>query len=907
MSNQLKMMVGVAVFATLALAGALGAFVVSTAQPVQADGHSAARTFSAAANPGDDVMVTISVSGTGRFGNVIENLPQGFTYKAGSAMYDGEAADSDDVTVDGQEVTFALIGPVGTIEYTAETADTLASDSSYTFSGTVTDSNQDSRSVTGPAFMFGGDTTPTPTTPTATLDVPNKPNKSDSVELVFMAPNGGVDAGDYITIVLHEDFQVPDDIDKSDVSLAGMVQNVAGQSVFAVTPASVAVDDTDNLDGDFGNDADWLIQVQVPDTYPGTEGLAQGNQGLDGEITVTVAKAAGIRAPKEAGDYGVGYLLGKEPDDNDALAFDRTQVINRLVELSEEKKGRGANIEVTAKGFETGTVYFWRDGDLNNMLDGDEDVLCHGTVDDDHVATCSFELTNPPFMAEIGDCTSSSPDCNLVQAYDGVNRNNYAKASSGNDLMGNEVHEDQDDVIYLDKSITISPEQGNPGDRITLTLQDFPDDEPQRVTRVTVGGVEATQITGGSIRNGEATATVTIPDRAQTGIRQFKVWAADTDDDTEITIGGADLSASPAEVIPGQDVVLTGSGYYGGSCITGMVLGGVTTAFEGCNSRDEVTADNNGNWSYTVEIPVNGTTADAEGRSLTLRVADSQGRVGSMQLPFMEREVTMSPREGHPGTPMVLTGSGFPVDADVDIQYGTERPDGVDADSGGSWRHTMKVPDDAGIPSTNVVTVSFEAGTRTVTDTFTHRVPGATITLDPVQGPEGGMVTLTAGGFTRYASLDELLVDGRDATPSPAPSTDRNGNVTFQFRVPGSDPGVLNVEATFDNTTASTTFTVISGSGIVDGSVESILSGVMSEDALDRVFKFNNETKDWQWHINDPAFASTNNLDGLSSGDLVWIKVSKSVTADILGSSTTLTCINEGAENEDCWNQISIP
>ena len=48
-------------------------------------------------------------------------------------------------------------------------------------------------------------------------------------------------------------------------------------------------------------------------------------------------------------------------------------------------------------------------------------------------------------------------------------------------------------------------------------------------------------------------------------------------------------------------------------------------------------------------------------------------------------------------------------------------------------------------------------------------------------------------------------------------------------------------------------------------------------------------------------------MAGLSSGDLVWIKVSKSVTADVLGSTVDLTCINEGAENEDCWNQISIP
>ena len=147
----------------------------------------------------------------------------------------------------------------------------------------------------------------------------------------------------------------------------------------------------------------------------------------------------------------------------------------------------------------------------------------------------------------------------------------------------------------------------------------------------------------------------------------------------------------------------------------------------------------------------------------------------------------------------------------------------------------------------------------------------------------------------------------RDITPSPKPSTDTTGDVEFEVRIPGSDPGIYIIKVVVDDVTATQTFSVVSGSGVVDGSVDSILANVMSEDALDRVFKFDNATKDWQWYINDPAFTATNNLAGLSSGDLVWIKVSKSVTADILGTSVTLSCINEGMENEDCWNQISIP
>ena len=106
---------------------------------------------------------------------------------------------------------------------------------------------------------------------------------------------------------------------------------------------------------------------------------------------------------------------------------------------------------------------------------------------------------------------------------------------------------------------------------------------------------------------------------------------------------------------------------------------------------------------------------------------------------------------------------------------------------------------------------------------------------------------------------------------------------------------------------ATHTYTVIEGGGAEDAAVETVLGNIMSEDALDRMFRFDNTTKMWEWYISDPAFASTNNLAGLSSGDLVYIKVTKDVSADILGASTTLTCTNAGTDTEDCWNLVAIP
>ena len=56
-----------------------------------------------------------------------------------------------------------------------------------------------------------------------------------------------------------------------------------------------------------------------------------------------------------------------------------------------------------------------------------------------------------------------------------------------------------------------------------------------------------------------------------------------------------------------------------------------------------------------------------------------------------------------------------------------------------------------------------------------------------------------------------------------------------------------------------------------------------------------------------PALRAANNLAGLPSGDLVWVRTTRTVTADILGESVTLSCTGEGTADENCWNQMAIP
>ena len=72
------------------------------------------------------------------------------------------------------------------------------------------------------------------------------------------------------------------------------------------------------------------------------------------------------------------------------------------------------------------------------------------------------------------------------------------------------------------------------------------------------------------------------------------------------------------------------------------------------------------------------------------------------------------------------------------------------------------------------------------------------------------------------------------------------------------------------------------------------------------MIRFDNATKEWSWYIHDPALRAASNLAGLSSGDLVWVKTTGTVTVDILVGGT-LSCTGEGTADQNCWNQIAIP
>ena len=694
-------------------------------------------------------------------------------------------------------------------------------------------------------------------------------------------------------------------------------------------PADVVIDDSQIFKPEDNDTADWRIMIKVGDmaagdAFPGEQGIDPGQP-----VTVTIAKAAGIKAPTEAGDFKMALAFGFEPGP-DALIKITTLTTDILVTLSSQDGSRGDEIAATAKGISNdGDADFWLDANANHLIDPGETELCNNLAVSDNVAECSFKIT-PDFSAGHGGSVTDGCDGALTPIEDVASSCNLIKVRDG---TGDTSKTDgEDDVLELKSSITLSPAEGNPGDRITVQLQDF-DANGAAVTEVKIstatksvcGGLETACPTNAVVADGDATFTITIPS-VVAGTRVLTVYLSnDTDEDTEISIGGSSVISTPTTVLPNQTIALRGSGFSGetGAYIRQINLGSDNVYTEDDPSDPEIETDDNGSWNYSAVVPV--TSATADGGDLTLRVTDSEQRTGTTVLTIPLRNVEINPEEGRIGSTITIRGTNYPVlnnsnDAAEDniavlVYYGELDDDDAEPDAAGSWTITMKVSNDADIPSTNVVRVTFLVdsngdgaigmGDVPEIDTFRHRVPGATISLSPAEGTQGSMVTLTATGFKKFFNVGSLTFGGRPIASATDYSTDRNGDVSFDFLVPGADPGIHNVIIDVDGTTASVGFTVVESTGVVGAvttGVETALEPLLTAGTLDRVFYFNNSTKEWQWHIVDPDFAASNNLDDVVSGAPLWVLVTEDTSATLNNRVVDFSCAGD-----DCWNLVTFP
>ena len=957
MYRKFSIPVGVAMLAALALVGMLGIFAFNAAQPAQAAGvGSDLEVMVSDAAPGATADYTFKFTTTEALGptnSITITIPDGFpnadyTGRSGIqaatlAVGSTTAMNRDATLKDPGEYNVPLsvgisTGTMVTVVLTGLTNPAAATTGDWQVDTDFGSAAPQSATVTIADMGDGMNGGTTPTRPTGDYSVsarPVDPGEPAQITLKFMNPTD-LDIDQFITFVVEDDMGVPSSINPNTVSITGMgTEDASSQTA---PPNGVIVEEDTDAEtyeitvfiGDMSTAADEATE----------DGLAAG------AVTVVFRQNAGFTNRTEGGNDDWSFFTATTGSSSNTTEIG-SYTVPFLVELSSYKDGRGEEITAFAYGFKNGTtVRFWRDQDGDGVIDTNESELCDATASGDDIAECSFTLANPPFVGGHGS----------MGALRGVN---YINAVDGRGKTGtpSRLH-----MLELEPSITITPKQGAPGDSINVQVLDLEEDDQvnlirfARRDRLCDGVQSCTNFfdsgTNQAGANGVLSFSFEIPSSVggravSPGIQDLRVdTVGDKDANTNIDIATGELQLSSPDVLPNQRVSISASGFtkssnnagdraawFGGKrpeslgtddhecpgqTLQGSVkLGGQDIRWDRINDGDGIEVTSGGTWSAPIDLPVNRTTTVAG--TYELRIVDCRGGIATVDLTFPQREVTLSPEEGGVGSEVVISGKNFPVENDhsptkayeVEVIYDADaetEEDDVDPNTVGSFTIILEVPEDATIPSNNTVSVEFIDDNRApVLETFTHRIPQGTISFDRDTGPENSVLTVEAKGFARYTSMDKVEFGDRDILPIPKPSTDTNGNGEFDIRVPGSDPGIYIIRVEIADVVATHTYTVIEGGGAEDAAVETVLGNIMSEDALDRIFRFDNTTKMWEWYIGDPAFASTNNLSGLSSGDLVYIKVTKDVTADVLGTSITLTCTNAGTDTEDCWNLVAIP
>ncbi|MCS3923571.1 DUF11 domain-containing protein [Methanosalsum natronophilum] len=194
------------------------------------------RSMPASVGPGDEFTVTITASNYGAFAQVTETLPAGFSYVSSSL-------DSAQVSVDGNDLTFTVIGQ-GSFTYTVEASETAGD---YQFSGILKDMNLNEVAVTGATSINVSDTpvdngngngndTPVDDEASATRSMPASVGPGDEFTVTITASNYGSFA--QVTETLPAGFSyVSSSLDSAQVSVDGndLTFTVIGQGSFTYT------------------------------------------------------------------------------------------------------------------------------------------------------------------------------------------------------------------------------------------------------------------------------------------------------------------------------------------------------------------------------------------------------------------------------------------------------------------------------------------------------------------------------------------------------------------------------------------------------------------------------------------------------------------------------------------------
>ena len=827
--------IALALLATLlATLYAMGVFSVAEAQA------GPTRSFSSdTVAAGGTLDVTITLAGFN--GQVVETLPDGFTYESSTFVGNGRETNTDE-----PEIIFTVFGATS-VTYTVTAPDPLP-DGALTFMGVVRPIGADAVSIGGASAVNEPEPEPTPA-PTATPEPVESAslttNKAGSAtRLTIMgsgAQLGDVGPGDEIVINLAK-FGLPSSIAEADVTI--------DDGYSTAHPESVSVS---------GSNVTLLLGKFVADKA--NNDAANVIDSNDAMIRITVRDRAGITTPTKAGDYEV-KVDGKDlSDDGETydLSGDNMMVrILRSISVSPTSATRGTEITITGKGFTDGSA---------TVTAGNVGIGAADIVDG------SFTLTvNNNIKVNNVSAFAKGPDGTDIQATDGTG----AIAEDG--LAGDDPAPMPAPANHkINATFSIDPESPNPGQGVTITLADTDVMSDSDVT-VSFGGgddLDATNTDDGK----DATWSVDVPSDVRRGTIQMSVTVGTADALTKnITIATNPLAVTPTMVVPGQTISVTGTGFKGASTIAAndVKIGSI-----GANTS-ELLVNNVGSVTFDVSVPDGVATGDVK-----VVVTDSAGRVGEATITVTKAALMLDPEEGLIGSDLMVSGEGFPANDLVLIMYNGNTITTANTTSTGTFSKGIVVPS-SGIATGGSYSVTAESqiNDKAVSASKTHKTPKPAITLSDESATAGSSLSIDGANFKGFVQVYRIEVGGQNVTTLPAPATDRWGSFSATVQVPQLSPGRYAVKAIVEdaNGDSATEFLQVVEEVVVVSTAPADVFDSLG-DRLSRVWYLDRASQEWSFY--DPAeeFAEFNTLDSVSSGQVVQIIVTEGDTVEFQGNT----------------------
>ena len=660
-----------------------------------------------------------------------------------------------------------------------------------------------------------------------------------SIDIVGMA-NVIIHGGDDIDVTL-PDFGIPGTIDAS---------NVIVRTTRSIHPAEVSVSGS-------------KITLTLPTTIGDSEVPYSIPMGKYYEVIFK--DSAGLTAPAYAGMETV------KVSDNDTAGDSHEVTIKQTVSVDPSFVPEGDMVTLTAKGLVDGAV------SVHLGTETSHPILVSGTASDG-VAELEFEATDA-FKVGVTAATkeADAKGLNMVTVFD-ANAIGVGEATVG-----------------IEPKVELGATNASRSGKLEITVSDW---YYGSIKMVKIGGVEVAETEGTKSVGGgtNSTFTVTVPANVRLGEQKVELTGSTMNqqgkfDDADkvsrkVTINTFTLSVNPGAAVVDQVIRIEGSGFGDRSCVKTITVGGKNITENSTGSKhvgtgaDCVQADSDGDVAGSFRVPLG-----LEPGTHRVKLFDAGNRIGEADLVIPEPTITLEPASGQRGDTLTVVGSNFPSVDPVTIRYAGVIRAVATTDTVGAWRSTFQVPLTAAIGKTHdVVAQSAEKADGTphpVLDAKAkHEVPDEMLSVSPDRVAPGQRLTINASNLPLYTPvtvrIGDIVAAGKAIGEDDA--SDAFGNYQRIILVPQLAAGTHTVEMTVHSSTGDDMVaTFVELADIVTRQTDEVFEDLITAGQLKVVWRYNNADQSWASY--DPtAPAELNDLNLVSTGDIVWIELAADAT-----------------------------